>query len=285
MSLFWACVKNSTPVPPVHDTVTVHKTDTLIKTDTLHKTDTLFKGLDTPNLKNGLLLYLPFNGSFADSSGNGNVVTTVGGAALDYDMHGYAQSAFNSTGSGARVFVTNNGSIKFDTSFTLSFDIMTRSVLLQDIISMVQNTNGQGVTFVAGILGGANNIDLTVMDSTATCSDIITPGVNCLIDTAKITIQPQSWYNVVDIFHKGTTMIYVNGVLVATAHGANSTVPICASAKIIVGGWWDGDPTNLNGKLDEVRLYNRTLNNKEIAWLARNFQPGSTKVKPGVQTR
>src|ERR1700744_2718985 len=93
------CVKSTNPAPPVTDTVTLVKTDTLL----------VPKIVDTPNLTNGLVLYLPFNGSWADSSGNGNTVTAVGGAVLGYDLHGYANSAFNSTGNGARLVVSNNG--------------------------------------------------------------------------------------------------------------------------------------------------------------------------------
>src|ERR1700742_55585 len=57
---------------------------------------TIIIGGDTPssvNLKQGLLLYLPFNGSIADSSGNNNP-TYADGNGLTYHAHGYANSAF-----------------------------------------------------------------------------------------------------------------------------------------------------------------------------------------------
>jgi hypothetical protein len=34
-----------------------------------------------------------------------------------------------------------------------------------------------------------------------------------------------------------------------------------------------------------VRFYNRVLNTHEIAWLARNFQPGSVRQAPVPETR
>src|SRR5215831_3215750 len=85
------CTKNDTP-PPVHDTTTIIKHDTT----KLTVIDTVQQKLDTPDLKTGLVLYLNFNGSFADSSGLNNTVLPLNGAALGYDMHGYASSAFNS---------------------------------------------------------------------------------------------------------------------------------------------------------------------------------------------
>src|ERR1700753_4486027 len=96
------CTKGTTPIPPpIHDTIYAPKPDTAV------------------NLTKGLLLYLPFSGNIADSSGNGNPTTAVGNV-LGYDAHGYANSAFNATGAGERIYVTNNGSIKFDTAWTLS---------------------------------------------------------------------------------------------------------------------------------------------------------------------
>src|SRR5579872_3001159 len=79
----------------------------------------------TTDLKKGLLLYLPFNGSIADSSGNNNPTQILGsGAGLTYDEHGYANSAYGSDGTSGRLQVTNNGSIQFDTAFTVSLSFM-----------------------------------------------------------------------------------------------------------------------------------------------------------------
>src|SRR5579864_3854519 len=81
---FIACTKNESPTPPVHDTVTVIKNDTTIKIDTVYAT----KPDSTINLTKGLLLYLPFSGNIADSSGNGNPTAAVG-TPLTYDAHGW----------------------------------------------------------------------------------------------------------------------------------------------------------------------------------------------------
>ena len=98
-----SCTKNA--APPVTDTVTVIK----------HDTSYLTKADSTVNLTKGLLLYLPFSGSIADSSGNANPTTALNGASLTYDAHGYANSAFGGNGSNQVIQVTNNGSIVFDT--------------------------------------------------------------------------------------------------------------------------------------------------------------------------
>lgn len=270
------CTKNA---------LSIHDTTTITKHDTTVVQDTVMQKCDSPNLKNGLLVYLKFNGNFADSSGNNNPTQAVNGAILTNDERGVASSAFGGTGNGERVLVTNNGSIKFDTAFSLSYHVMINNYNYTDFVTMVQNATGQGVTFGTGVLPGANHIDFAVMDSTATCSDIINPGVNSLIDTSNFVIQPGIWYNVICIFHKGTTQIYVQGNLVSQLSGANQTVPICPSAKVIVGGWWDGAPSNsINGKMDEFRLYNRVLSAKEIALLAGTYQSATTRSNGGLQS-
>ena len=279
LALSTGCMKNTETPAAIHDTTTV------IKNDTTVIRDTIMQKCDSPNLQNGLLVYLKFNGNFADSSGNNNPTQAVNGAVLTSDERGVAGSAFGGTGNGERVVVSNNGSIKFDTAFSLSYHVMINNYNYTDFVTMVQTATGEGVTFGTGVLPGVNHVDFAVMDSTATCSDIINPGVNSLIDTSNFVIQPNIWYNVICIFHKGTTQIYVQGNLVSQLSGANKTVPICPAASFIVGGWWDGAPSNsINGKMDEVRLYNRVLNAKEIALLAGTYQSANSKTGGVLQS-
>src|SRR5258708_5044737 len=129
-SLIIGCKKTSNPNPPIHDTITVIKKDTL--TDTLYAT----KPDPTVNLTKGLLVYLPFSGNIADSSGNGNPTTSTANV-LTYDAHGYSNNAFGATGNGERVYVTNNGSIVLDTAFTLSFGFMVNDNITATYIHML----------------------------------------------------------------------------------------------------------------------------------------------------
>jgi hypothetical protein len=233
-------------------------------------------------------VYLPFNGNFADSSGNGNPTTPLGGAALGYDEHGYANSAFSGNGTTARVAVANNGSIQFDTAFSISQDVMILNTQNQAFATMVERSTGQGPSFGIGMgIPNITNLEIQVADSLLTCADIIGSS-NSITDTSHLTLQPYSWYNVIATFNKGTVQIFVNGNVVSTQTGGSSTVPLCPTADLIIGGWWDGSnndgyPT-INGTIDEVRLYNRVLTSHEISFLARNFQPGSTRVKPGIKS-
>jgi hypothetical protein len=225
------------------------------------------------NLKKGLLLYLPFNGNFADSSGNANPSVAVGGASLTYDEHGYANSAFGGTGSGERLLVTNNGSIKIDTAFTASFNFMIYDNRNQIFMSLVQSDNANGFSFDCGLnVPGNEQFEFGVGDITRSCGTIGDKNPNNVEDSTGFHPVPGSWYNAIIAYHSGTVYTYVNGKLVSSKKGTGTQVPNCPNAQFIVGSWWAGDPQSINGKLDELRFYNRTLNNEEIAELSKDFQ-------------
>lgn len=283
---YFGCSKNPNPTPPVHDTVTVIKTDTLL----------VPKVVDTPNLTNGLVLYLPFNGSMADSSGNGSKVGILDGATLGYDLHGYPQSAFNSTGAGTRLVVANNGAYAVDTAFSLSFDFMIRSNPyylgggnynnLMCFLSIVDTANGNGPTFSVGMVNPSlpQNFQFSLNSSASNCGSPSNANLIDNADTTNFVPQLGSWYNAICTFTNGKASVYINGQLISTATLAFSSVLFCSSANLVVGGWWNGGPENVNGEMDEVRMYNRTLTAAQIAWLSRNFQASSTKTTPGLKS-
>ena len=290
------CTKNGTLPPVVHDTTTI------IKYDTTRLTDTVQQKLDTPDLKTGLVLYLPFNGSFADSSGLNQTVTPLNGAALGYDMHGYANSAFNSTGTGTVLQVTNNGSYAVDTAFSLSFDFKLNIPAvyyggydfsgLETFVSIVDYNTGNGPTFNTGMIvpGEPQYFSWGVNGSAGTCSTYGAGNPTSVDDTTNFAPQIGAWYNCICIYSHGTISAYINGNLVGQKTGLGTSALFCSNATLLVGGWWNGISggtsamENLRGSLDEVRFYNRTLTAKQIAWLSRNFQINSTKVAPTPQT-
>ncbi len=279
--IFSACNKSNNPNPPVTDTVTITKTDTV----------TVPPAPDpTVNLTKGLLLYLPFNGSIADSSGNNNPTYADGGNVLTYDAHGYANSAFGGTGTGQRVIVTNNGSIQFDTAYSLSFDFMitvSGAVERQSLLTMVDTATGVGATFNTTIsIPGSSDLFFGAADAALGCNSIL-EGSNVdpreVTDSTTFTPLLNTWYNIICVYHKGAGTVYLNGQQIKFFQSAQGTTAnLCSDASIIVGGWWNSDPVTLNGKMDEVRIYNRVLTPHEIAALSQHYQVTSEKVQPKV---
>ncbi|HTI90600.1 MAG TPA: LamG domain-containing protein, partial [Puia sp.] len=262
-----------------HDTVTVTKVDTL--TDTLYAT----KPDPTVNLNKGLLLYLPFSGNIADSSGNNNPTQAVG-SVLTYDAHGYANSAFGGTGHGEKIYVTNNGSIQFDTAYTLSFGFMVSdTVANQTFFSMIEPTTGVGPSFFYGNSRPSVATDIFgTEDITLGCDSYGKNDNYNLADTTTFSPLPNAWYNAICVYHKGTNQVYINGKLISTKTGIGTSANLCPASKIIIGAWWDGDPQSFTGKLDNFRLYNRVLTPNEIVKLSSSYQVTSNSVRPVLHT-
>lgn len=279
-AVFVGCTKNN-PNPPIHDTITVTKHDTTTTTDTLYAS----KPDSTVNLTKGLLLYLPFSGNIADSSGNGNPTTAVG-TVLTYDEHGFANNAFGSNGS-EKIYVTNNGSIKFDTAWSLSLAFMVNTIQPATYISMVDPVTGYGPTFNFGntLASSPYYLACGTGDITEGCNSFGVVNNYNITDTTYWLPNPGSWYKAVVIYHKGTVKTYVNGTLISTKIGSGTQANLCPNSQIIVGNWWNGGSQGMNGKLDNIRLYNRVLTPHEIAMLSQNYLVTSNSVKATPKSR
>jgi hypothetical protein len=229
-------------------------------------------------LKSGLLLYLPFDGNIADSSGNNNataIINTVdSGGGLTTDANGKANSAWGSNGTGTYIKVTNNGSSQYDSSFSLSFNVMVNvnNYVRQSFVSDVNTTTSYGPGFAAGLsVPGSLNYCFGVDDTTAGCGNNNGGNLSNVADTANFIPQTGVWYHVVNVYQQGTLYVYVNGQLTGgKTNLLNHSAQDCPQATINVGYWWDQDKESLNGKIDEIRLYNRSLTIDEISALANN---------------
>jgi hypothetical protein len=222
------------------------------------------------NLNSGLILYFPFSGNIADSSGNNNSVQATGGTILTNDEHGNASSAFDA--SQGRLIVSNNGTIKFDTAFTLCFNFKLNQLAYNGYLSMVDNVTGHGPTFLLGTnLQGTNAFSFSVQGQTALCDNFgnFTSSNN---DTSQFIPQAGTWYNMICIYHRGDIQIYMNGNLISTHAYPGTSALLCPTSKFVIGGWWDSDPLTMNGTIDEIRMYDRVLNSDEINQLYKNFQ-------------
>lgn len=265
-AFFFSCTKNTTP--PQHKPTDSGMTDSV-------------------NLKKGLLLYLPFSGSIADSSGNNNPTAFVNGASLGYDEHGYANNAFGSDGTNRIVQVTNNGSIRFDTALSISLDFMTMDANhLHTYLSMVDWATGNGPSFSFGqcMSSDWSVFDYAFADVTGGCDNSTEGNTKTMNDTTSFKPVFGRWYNVVVIYRPGLIKFYLNGRLYSSKTGTSTAINFCPASKINVGGWWISDPGNINGAVDNVRMYNRVLNAQEITALATNYQVTSNRQKPALQS-
>jgi len=224
-------------------------------------------------LTKGLVAYYPFNGNTNDESGNNNNGTLINGSSLTYDENGKTLSALNVNGYNQKMLTQNNGKIYFDTSMTISFHVMPRAINRASIICMTDDVTAKGTSFVIGpAFSGNSNFIYSLSNNEVTC-DVVQTNTQVSNIDAGITLQPESWYHIICSYRNGVMKLYINGILISTSNSKDITMHTCPNSELLIGGWWSGDPAaSFNGKIDEVRLYNRELNSDEIAKLAESFK-------------
>jgi hypothetical protein len=225
------------------------------------------------SLSSGLLTYFPFTGNYNDQSGNQNNGYTPGpGGSLTTTFNGQPNAAFNCLGNGQQLIVNNNGLIQYDSAFSVSFDAMVRNnTTRHHFVSMLKYLDGAGISFAIGVNSVGNpNLTFSIVDPLY-CSMAIP--TQTTVQDAGFALLPETWYNVICTFNRGTLRLYLNGVLRSTITTPTKAVSVCSGSQVLIGGWWQQDPgASLNGKIDEVRLYNRALNLDEVRELSKKFR-------------
>jgi Concanavalin A-like lectin/glucanases superfamily len=168
--------------------------------------------------------------------------------------------------------VSNNGTMNFDSAFSVSFVGSLKRFARQDFVSMADNSTAMAVCFAVGTnVAGSPTLNFGVIDGKAPCDNFPAKEYQSGIES-DFAVQPGCWYEITCTFNRGILKMYVNGTLIEMKRTNVKSVHVCPNAQLIVGGWWEKDPSaSLPGMLDEFRLYNRELNEAEITELSRAF--------------
>ena len=223
------------------------------------------------NLTSGLVAYFPFNGNANDASGNDNN-GTVYGATLVADRNGNQNSAysFNGTSNYIRTSDSNSLSLNGDFSISLWFYDIPDSQLYH--------------TFLGKRLGGNWSYNLaTSINTNGVQSELnkIFTGRRHVSSVdereyrfSNATFDFNTWQHIVLTVQNNTITFYKNGLNMGTnSNGNQFTLPMINQAVgLTIGsnGSTVGTCEWMNGKLDEIRIYNRVLNTDEINYLYQN---------------
>jgi hypothetical protein len=217
-------------------------------------------------LTNGLLAYYPFNGNANDESGNQLNGMVQNGAQLTTDRFGAANSAFYFDGINDNIIVTDQGQLSQPT-FTVAFYFNTEKTTTQIAVGKINESTGNAATYNFGVYPEpVFNPYFGVMDENLGC-DVQVP--TNLVYTL-FTNQPiitNRWYFMAATFENGKQYIYIDGVLVATANRPFAHAKYCTETDFLIGSWWANDKYSFQGKIDEVRYYNRALSQAEVQTL------------------
>lgn len=194
-----------------------------------------------------LVLFLPFNGSAQDESGNDNT-TTLNGAVLTADRFGIAQSTYKFDGTNDNIRVTNSSLLNFSNSITVNFWIY-----IDELYDREQYPISHG--------NWENRWKVSISNNRVRWTIKTNNGVTDL-DSESIIAEGQ-WYNVTGLYSGSDMELYINGKLDAIKYWSGSINS--SSYDLTVGQVLpDNNQYNFNGKLDEIRLYDYALTSDEI---------------------
>jgi uncharacterized protein (TIGR02145 family) len=220
------------------------------------------------NLQNGLVGYWPFNGNANDLSGNGNN-GTVNGATLTTDRFGN-NSAYSFNGTSNYISVPNNSSLSGFTNITISswinvlqFPSASVSNGLAGLVTKWHgNGNCGGITDNYACYLGSNNQFVGFTNQYRSIPNMLQTPAN---------ITNSNWYHLVMVHDSSTGgKFYINGTLVSNYSTLGA---ICSSTNPLYMGCDNGLGTLnrfLNGKLDDIGIWNRALSSTEISQLYNN---------------
>ena len=225
--------------------------------------------INVPNYvpKNGLLGYWPFNGNAIDSSGNGNNGVAVGTSYIA-DKNGNPNSAISFTPT-SHVNIPPNLTLNNSKGLTFASwvnfnNIITSSGNGNTIVDFSDGNCVNCWSYRYYIVQDANKIHFGREGSS---------GGSGFRITANKTIATSTWYYVVGTIDSltGQARLYINGTLEGSANANTNPISISTGAtNSKIFGMATLAPNNgnqLNGKLDNIGIWNRALTQSEMTAL------------------
>lgn len=213
------------------------------------------------NLLNGLIAHWPLDGNANELIANRNG-QIFGSVTAGSDRFGQASKAMNFSGSGSYIRVLDNGSLN-PARFSITAWFKTSSADLQILIGKTQYS------------GSPRNEQLQLYINypvTPGIGSVIVPqGAPCdqghLFAESRIStgteLCRERWYHLVFTFDGVSHKLYLDGVLKASRNTGFTNMTSCLG-NYQFGAWWNGDARFFQGQMDDIRLYNRAINEEEV---------------------
>ncbi|MFZ4740187.1 MAG: LamG-like jellyroll fold domain-containing protein [Bacteroidales bacterium] len=216
---------------------------------------------------NGLVGYFPFNGNANDESGNGNN-GSITGATLTTDRFGLGNKAYSFNGTSDYITVLPSSTLNTANMSSFSVSMWCYS-----------SSNSNYSHFLTIMNPSANmNYDVATYSQKICFQNFNTVSTNIMLYDVNTIVLGQ-WYHVVFIsdFINNITKLYINNLQVGFS---TMQVNIPNNPQVTIGKHTT-NPWFANGKIDDIRIYNRTLNEPDITAL---FYEGTTGIDPVNQT-
>ena len=215
----------------------------------------------------GLVAYFPMNGNFTDAGPYGIAGTNVGATATaNYAGVANAAMAFSNPSSAVPQYGTHainaNTSFGINQDFTIVFTAYSGSPYIHPggFYDNNLNTSGPGVWYWSAAGYPAVQFNFR----------------NGNIGTTNGAFPYDTWKHIACVRSGATMMIYVNGVLNVSGAVGTGTPAYNIPARFGSMSYYLYSPpeyNGLNGKMDELRIYNRALTAAEIGGMAGGALP------------
>ncbi len=225
-----------------------------------------------------LVASYPFNGNANDASGNGHNATTTN-ATLTTDRFGNANSAYLFNGTSNYIQVPDAVDLRFTGPFTINAWVQPAGFYSADCQgnTIIQkggylSQNAFNLGYGDNILDGGNCSAYNPNKETFFGSyDVDPDGAGPMPITQYYSYDPNivqlnKWYMVTEVYDGTNIKFYTNGKL----QGSNTVTSGGGSPNtndIFIGKFGTGDgshPYWLNGKIDDISLYNGALSDAQI---------------------
>ena len=209
---------------------------------------------NTIDIETGLVAFYPFTGNANDSSGHGNH-GVVNGPKLTKDRFNNTNSAYSFTGN--QITVPHNPALNLTGAFTITLWYVTSEYLNpQDLVIKGQdNTVGSWWT----------RIHTSSAKSPGAWFGLRQNGSG-ITTTNATTLVTNAWMHFAVVISGTTAKLYLNGKLSNTLLNIDLSNSASNTSPLTIGKV----QYPFNGKMDDIKIYNRSLSEEEITYLANN---------------
>jgi len=209
-----------------------------------------------PDLTTGLIAWYPFDGNALDASGNGHHPAYVG-ASPTSDRFGNPNSAYEFDGTpSSRIRVPDSPSLQ-PASITLAAWVLIDAITAESSPAFFDRTNA----YVAD----GYRLGINYSPYHAWTGDVFLASSNYL--GARFTDEPielGQWVFLAITYDGLALRRYKNGVLVSTTNGPGGPISYVGTTDLGIGGRMTGTDHTIDGRLDDLRIYNRPLTAFEV---------------------
>jgi hypothetical protein len=218
---------------------------------------------------NGLVGWWPFNGNANDESGNGNNGTTINGVSITTDRNGNANSSYIFDGVDDYISVNSSSTLNCNNSLTISVWAKCNNINNSEQTLISRERFQGGVSYRIATASTTYGLGINNESLNSACGQACNLGVS-----ANNSIVAQNWQNITATWDGAVSKIYLNGILINSAPGilGNGGLLLNSTMPLYFGKWLTILYPNLgfqyfSGRLDDIGIWNRALNQQEITTL------------------